>query len=432
VSEKVAVVGGGISGLSAAYFILERGFCVELFEGTDQLGGLAATFDFNGLNIEKWYHFVCGGDHELIKLADRLGIGDKLRFQPTKTAFYYDGRYYPFGTPSDLLKFSPISLMSRFKFGLNITTSKYSKNWEKLDNVSAKEWLIERIGEKAYNVIWHPLLRVKFGNRYDRISAAWIWHRIHRVASSRKGLFSKEKMGYFMGGSQTLMTALENKVIELGGSIRLCSGVREIAKNDDTLELILDSGERLNFDKVVLAIPLPVAAETLKSLAPEFACALSSIDFVGVVCGIFRLKQKVTDAFWLNINDPRIAANGWIEYTNLNPLEEISPHKIVYIPFYVSLDDEWFSRDEAPLRSAFLAMLETVNPGLTESAVVDFRAFRSPYAQAICEVGFRDRVPSVKSPIENLFLLDSTQLYPSDRSLSSLIGLASKMVEDYF
>jgi len=429
---EVAVVGGGIGGLSAAYFALERGFSVELFEGTGHLGGLAGSFDFNGLTIEKYYHFICGGDLELVELAGRLGIGDKLRFQPTRTAFYYDGRYYPFGTPSDLVRFSPISLMSRLRFGLNITTCKYARSWAKLDNVSSKEWLIERIGEKAYNVIWNPLLKVKFGRHYDKISAAWIWHRIRRVASSRRGLFSKERMGYFVGGSQTLITALEGRIMELGGSIGLYSKVKEVVKKGNMLRLVFDSGKECNFDKVVLAIPLPVAAETVKSLAPGFALELSSIDFIGVVCGIFRLKEKVTDAFWLNTNDPRIAANGVIEYTNLNPLEEISPHKIVYVPFYVSLEDKWYSKDEESLRSAFLDMLKIVNPGLTESSVVAFRAFRSPCAQAICEVGFKDRVPPVKTPIENLFVLDSTQTYPCDRNLSSLIGLARKMVEDCF
>lgn len=431
-NERVAIVGGGISGLSAAYFGLQKGFSVDLYESTDQLGGLAASFSFNGLTIEKYYHFICMGDYKLIEFASRLGIDHKIKFQPIKTAFYYKGRYFPFGTPFDLLRFSPISLISRFKFGLNVTHSKYTEDWEKLDKISAKEWLCRYIGEKAYHVIWHPLLKLKFGNYYDRISAAWIWHRIHRVASSRKSLFSKEKMGYFVGGTQTLITEVEKKIRKLGGLIHLNSKIQKIGKNNNRFNLILDSGKQFDFDRIVLAIPLPIVTQIIKDLDPEYARKLSTIAFVGIACGIFRLRERVTDAFWLNINDPHIASNGLIEYTNLNPLKEIAEDEIVYIPFYVPVGDKLFSIDEESLRHKFFDVLKTVNPSLTENTIVGFRVFKAPHAQAICTVGFKNKVPSIATPIKNLFLLDSTQLYPSDRVLSNLIGISEKMIEDNF
>lgn len=431
-SKKIAVVGGGISGLSATYFALKKGFSVNLFESTDRLGGLAASFDFNGLTIEKYYHFICGGDHNLIEFANRLGIGNKIQFQPSNTALYYNGRYYPFSTPLDLVKFAPIPLSSRLRFGLNILYSKYTKEWEKLDKISGKEWLCQHIGENAYKVIWHPLLKIKFGNYYDQISAAWVWHRIHRVATSRKGPFSKERMGYFLGGSQALIDGAKNEIEQLGGRIHLNSKVQKITKTSHGFQLIQDSGEQSDFDRIVLAIPLPAAARIIKDLDPGYARNLSSVVFFGVVCGVFRLREKINDAFWLNINDSRIAANGLIEYTNLNPLEEISPDKIVYIPLYVPFEDEWFSMNTESLRDNFFEMLKIIKPDLTERAIVDFRVSKSPHAQAICTTGFKERVPSITTPIKNVFLLDSTQVYPSDRALSALIGLAEKMVEANF
>jgi protoporphyrinogen oxidase len=431
-SKKIAVVGGGISGLSSAYFSLKKGFNVDLFESTDRLGGLAASFDFNGLTIERYYHFICGGDDKLIELANNLGIGDRIKFYPSKTSIYYNGQYYPFATHLDLLRFSPIPLNSRLKFGFHILYSKYRKGWEKLDSISAKDWLCQHIGEEGYRVIWHPLLKIKFGKYYDRISAAWVWHRIHRVATSRKGPFSKEKMGYFEGGSQTLITKLQGKIEELGGKIHLRSEIQEIAKENEAFKLTLGSKEEAGFDRIVLAVPLPIAAQIIKNLNPGLSRQLSSVVFFGVVCGISRLKENITDAFWLNINDSRIAANGLIEYTNINPLEEISPDKIVYIPYYAPIEDNWFSMEEESLKQEFFNMLKIIKPDLTKNAVKDMRVHKSRHAQAICTVGFKDRVPPVETPIKNLYILDSTQVYPSDRALSPLIGLAEKMVEDFF
>ena len=430
--DKIAIVGGGISGLSTAYFALHKGFDINLYECSDRLGGFASSFDMAGVIIEKYYHFICRGDHHLIKLSNRLGIEHKIKFNASRTSFFYHGHYYPFSTPLDLIKFSPISLRSRLKFGQKFLSFRQIKAWEKLDRISGKEWLSKHIGEEAYEAIWDPLLKIKFGNHYDRISAAWVWHRIFRVSTSRKTPLSNEKMGYFEGGSSTLISAVTKQIEQLGGSIHLNSRVSKITKTNRSFQLTLESGQNVYSDRIVLAVPLPVAAGLLEELDPEFSLKISSIDFYGIVCGIFRLKEKVSDAFWLNINDSRIMANGLIEYTNLNPLEEINPHKIVYIPLYVPVDNEWFLMDEASLRDRFLSMLKILKPSLSENCVVDFRVSKSPYAQPICPTGFKDKVPPLALPKYIVFLLDSTQIYPSDRALSALVGLAEKLVDDHF
>lgn len=424
---KVGIVGGGISGLAAACFAQDKGYDVELIESAGRLGGLAASFDFNGLNIEKYYHFICGSDDDLVNFADKVGVGDKLHFEPTKLTFYYNGKFYPFGSPFNLMRFTPISFLSRIKFGLNVISSKYSKDWEKLDEISAREWLTKKIGKQAYEVIWHPLLKVKFGEYYDYISAAWIWHRIHRVATSRKGPFSKEKLGYFEGGSQTVIDAAEKKIEEKGGRILLKTRVQGIEKIDGKFRLQLSTGETQEYDKIILAVPLPVASKLVEPLDAVYADRLAGIDFIGVMCGIFRLKKRVSDAFWLNINDPRTESNGLIEYTNLNPLPEIAPHKIAYIPFYMPVSNPWFSRSESDMQGEFTHVLKTIRPDFSDDDIVDFRVFKSLHAQAICTQGFKYRVPSLSTPIDGMYLIDSTQLYPSDRSLSGLISLADQL-----
>ncbi len=430
--EKVAVVGGGISGLAAAYFALRKGYAVELHEETGEIGGLAASFDFQGLMIEKYYHFICGGDVSLLKFSRELGLGDKIRFRPTKTAFFHHGRYYPFATALDLIRFTPIAPFARIKFGLNFIKSKYLKAWAELDQISAKDWLCRTLGQKAYEVIWRPLLRVKFGEDEERISAAWIWQRIHRVASSRQSVFSREKMGYFVGGSRTLLSEIERTLKALGGGIWLNSGVQRISREDGKFKLMLRRGCRSGFDRVILAVPLPVAAQIIYDLNPDYAHQLAATKFIGISCGIFRLRRSVTPAFWLNINDPRIPTNGFIEYTNLNPIEEIWPDRIVYIPFYVPVDHRWYVMDEEAIKTEFLDMIRIVNPKVSPEAVVGFQVFRSPYAQAVCPLGFKKNVLQVRTPVRGLFLLDSTQLYPSDRVLSGLIGLTEKTVAEHF
>jgi len=432
VMQRVAIIGGGISGLAAAYFALGKGYAVDLFEKDDQWGGLAASFDFGGLSIEKYYHFICGGDRRLIALAGEIGLGSALRFRPTQTANFHNGRLYPFTSPLDLLRFRPIPLLSRIRFGFNIALSKYTKNWTELDGISAKEWLSRNVGTEAYEAVWQPHLKMKFGPYAEQISAAWIWHRIHRASSSRKGLFSPEKMGYFVGGSRTFLDKLVADISARGGRIHLRAELREIRKNGGTFKLVFPSSNEEGYAKVVLALPLPISAALLSALHPDYSRELRMIPFLAIVCGVFRLKKKVSDAFWLNISDPRIASSGFIEYSNLNPLSEAAPETVLYIPSYVGTEDRLCQLDQDSLKAELFPVLRAVKPDLETADVVDFRAFKHPYAQAVCSVGFKDKIPEYVTPLEDLYILDSTQLYPADRNLSALIVNAEKLIAGHF
>jgi len=75
---KVAVIGAGAMGLAAAYHALNAGHEVAVYEGDKIAGGMAAHFDFDGLSIERFYHFVCKADKPLFDLMAELGIGDKI------------------------------------------------------------------------------------------------------------------------------------------------------------------------------------------------------------------------------------------------------------------------------------------------------------------------------------------------------------------
>jgi len=428
-TERVAVIGGGISGLSAAYFALRKGYAVDLFEKDDQWGGLASSFDLGGTPVEKYYHFICGGDARLIDLARELGLESRLTFRPSRTSNFYNGKLYPFSTPADLLGFRPISVLSRLRFGANIAASKIRRTWRKLDDIPARDWLLRRIGRDAYQAVWHPLLKIKFGPYFDRVSAAWIWHRIHRAASSRRGLFAREKIGYFQGGSRTLISEMVKTIAAMGGRLHLETEIRGVEKRGNQV-CRLDASPPVPADyrRLVLALPLPVSSRILAKLSPEYAAELSRIPFLAIICGVFRLKKRVTEAFWLNINDPAIPSSGFIEYSNLNPLPDIAPDHLLYIPFYVSADDPYATLDPSALRDELFGMARAVNPSLSPADIADFRLFKSPFAQAVCLTGFSRRIPPSATPVANVYLLDSTQLYPADRNLSGLIANAEKMI----
>jgi protoporphyrinogen oxidase len=424
---KIAIVGGGISGISAGYFLSKQGHKVTVFERDDVPGGLASSFDFGGAFIERYYHFICAGDEDLIKLCDELGLQRKLQWRDSSMNFFYDDKLYPFGTPLNLLFFGPVSFLGRIRFGLHVMYAKSIKSWQRLESESAEAWLTRYIGKQAFDVIWQPLLKIKFGEYASEVAASWMWHRIHRVATSRKKFMQREMLGYLSGGTKMVLDALIERIEQAGGTVRTSAKVSSIKLEEGVARGIRCGGEDHEFDAVVSTVAPPLLVRMLPSTCSEFQNALARIKYIGVVCMILKLSRPITDAFWTNVNDPRISFNGIIEYTNLNPRPDIQGSKIAYIPYYLKTTNERYAYKDEDVLEEYSKAIRLVSPDFNPTWIEDWRVFRDPYAQAICSTNFSELVPEQKTPIDGLYMIDSTQLYPSDRTISGMIGLAETL-----
>jgi len=417
---RVGIIGAGISGLSTALALAKAGHEVKVFQREAELGGLIATFDFDGVDIEHFYHFLCTSDVPFFRLCQELEISDHLRFEEASTGFYYDGAPYNFHSPLDLLTFPGLPFLQRIRLGLFALEARKRRSWMELDEIAAKPWLIERLGRKTYEVIWEPLLEMKFGDFHDQISAAWIWHRIHRVARSRG------RLGYLEGGTKLLLDALHARLNALGVRIHAGRPVTRIRVEGDRIAgLAFDGHDDYDCDRIVSTVPLKVLAGLLPEGWEAYAADLSRIDYIGVVCASLKLRRPVSRHFWYNVHDKNIPFNGIIEYTNLNPMREHDFH-LVYVPYYVSTDRPAYAMDDDGVVRQSWEALKRMNPALTDADLLDSHVARTPYAQAICPTGFLNRLPDHISPLRGLRLLDSTFLYPEDRTQSGHVRLAQE------
>ncbi len=421
---RIGIIGAGISGLSAALALRKRGHEVSIFQREAALGGLIGTFDFDGLQLEHFYHFLCQTDTGYFNLCRELGLEDRLRFTRARTGFYYEGALFPFSTPLDLLRFTPIPFSQRLRFGLFALEARLRQEWTQLDELTAKPWLIDRLGRRAYDVIWDPLLALKFGPHYDAISAAWVWHRLHRVAQS------KGRMGYLEGGTALLLDTLIKRLASDGVTIQTNCPVKTIeTENGQVAGLSFEGRPTFACDRVISTVPLSVLAELLPAGWEDYAAQLRRIQYIGVVCLVLKLKRPVSNNFWLNVNDTRAPFNGIIEYTNLNPLQGKHGH-IVYVPYYVSTDHPYYAMDDATLFTHSRQALKLINSSLKDTDVLAHHITRAPYAQAICTTGFLKLMPNHLAPLKGLHLLDSTFLYPEDRTQSGHILKANACADD--
>ena len=422
------MIGGGLAGLAASYDLVQTGFHVTLLEAAADFGGLASSIRLEGEPVERFYHFICRSDRHLLELVDELRLGAELSWQQTRTAFYFNGTSHAFGSPFDLIRFSPIPYSQRLRFGMHVLSSRFRDQWKWLDQVPAKPWLIECIGERAYDVIWHPLLKVKFGDYHDKISAAWVWHRIWRVAASRRSLFERETFGCLTHGTATVVDAMVSWLRQHpNASVHTNARVRPLALKDGRVVAVKTETAEFPCDAVVSTVALPQLGRLVPEQRDAYFESARGVEYLGVVCMLLSLKQRFSNNFWTNINDPRISFNGVIEQTALNRSLRDRGVNVLYVPFYLRTSEPRYAASDQALLEEYLPMLRVVNPRFDQSWIKDCRVFRAPYAQPVFTTNFASRVPSHHTPIRGFYVTDSTQFYPEDRTISAAIEQGRKV-----
>lgn len=422
--KQVAVIGAGAMGLAAAYHLLKDGHHVTVFEADRVPGGMAAHFDFEGLSIERFYHFVCRADLPLFELLEELGLGDAMRWRDTSMGFYYDGRLYPWGEPLALLRFPGLGLLSKLRYGLHAFTSTRRSDWSGLDGVRADQWLRRWVGEEGYRVCWERLFRLKFFEYSERISAAWIWSRIKRIGTSRRSM-RQEQLGYIEGGSETLVSRLVQRVGKLGGNLRLGTPVSRIAIENGAVSGVVPRGGALErFDAVISTIAIPYAAEMLTDLPHDLLARYRALPNIGVVCVVHKLNKSVTPHFWVNINDRRFEIPGIVEFSRLR---DTGDHHVVYVPYYMPQIHEKFAWPDSRFVEETTRYLCTLNPRLTRDDFLAVKVGRLRYAQPVCGPRFLENLPPISPGIEGLQVADTSYYYPEDRGISESVRLAKEM-----
>lgn len=422
---RAAVLGAGPMGLVAALDLLERGYAVDVYERDDRIGGMSASFDFDGTEIERYYHFICKPDQPMFRLLERLDLADRLRWVDTKMGFFYNGKLYDWGTPKALLAFDGLGMVSKIRYGLHALRARSITDWRRLDRVAATDWVRRWVGERGYDVLWRSLFDLKLHEYADRTSAAWIATRIRRVALSRRSA-SQESLGYLEGGSAVLLAALEREIRKLGGRIHLRTPVERVVVDAGRVVGVETAAGLQRHAAVISTVPLPYVPNLVPDLPAAFADRIARIENIPVACVILKIDGRFTDKFWTNINDPRIGFPGIIEYTNLNPLDGST---IVYAPFYMpKTHPKWRVRNEVLIEDAIEA-LRLIDPGFDRGRLRAAHCHRYEFAQTICPPGFFDAMPPLATPIAGLIVADTGSYYPEDRSISESAALAHRLAD---
>ena len=426
---RIAVVGGGFSGMAAAEALLARGAQVHVFEKQSQLGGEVATREIGNTFVEYYYHHCFSSDHHLLASAERLGVTDKLTWVDSTMGFYWEGQLLPFNGPVDVLRFKPLNPLQRFRLGLSVLYLQKRKRWQPFQDISAADWMRRFCGDRVFDTIWGGLLKAKFGEDWHRVSMAWLWARIHVRASSRSKGMAKEQLGYFDNSFRTLVDAFGRRIEELGGHIHLEAPAERIIVENGRARGIVVGGERRDFDLVLAAVHTPIFLHLTPDLPDEYRERLGSIEYKGASCLLLELDRRMSPYYWLNISAEELPFTALVEQTNLLPPEAYGGSHLLYVARYMSPKDPLMRMETAALFEHYLPFLQQVYPEFSRDMVKNMWSGGDPFAQPLIEVGYQRKKPELRTPISHLYLANTTLIYPEDRGINYSIRLGQEVAE---
>jgi len=425
---KTGVLGGGLTGLTAAYELAKRGHEVLLLEKAPYLGGQASTFKVEGTPLERYYHHIFTGDVDMMDLIEELGLSDRMLWLASKVGFFHEGQIYDFVTPMDLLRFQPLGFWQRIRAGLVTLYLQRFGDWRDLEDSTAQDWMRRYAGQQAYEVIFAPLLRAKFGEYFDQVTMAWLWSKFKdRVGSRSKGM-TQELLGYMQGSFQPFIDALASRIRAMGGRILTDTPVERLTIEDLKVKSVT-GGDVWPVDQVIATVPSFVLLEIAPDLPEEYASRLREVSYQSALCLVLKMKHSLSRIYWLNISDPAFPFVGAIEHTNLIPAEKYNGKHILYLSNYVSQGDPLYPASAEELFPHYLPFLRKINPEFEKDWVEEMWLFREDAAQPIITCGYSRRVPAYQTPVRGLYLANTTQIYPQDRGMNYSVRLGKVVSE---
>jgi protoporphyrinogen oxidase len=426
--RKILIIGGGFTGLTAAYKLSrDQNFSITLVESSDRLGGLAAGFPLLRTSLEKTYHHFFLTDTCLRQLAAELGLNDKLMWCESSVGIFRDGKIHSFKTPLDLLRFTPCRFPDRLRTGLTALFLKYRKDWRGLTAWPAHAWMARACGGSAMETIWTPLLKGKFDRYYQKVSMAWLWARIHIRANSRSG-GSGEKLGYFRGGFNVVTSALETELRKHGVNIRTGATVEKILPDERAAVI---NGETVPFDFCVFTGPSSAFARLLPAdeFLNDYNQKLRSIEYLGAVCLVFTSNQNLGDFYWVNVNEPGAPFLVFLNHTRLVDRSFYGGKNIYYIGAYLPPEGRMFSLPDDELAKLWFGYLPRLFPEFDAAGVNERHIFRFRAAQHIVDTDYEKKIPDYRTPLPGVFLANFSQIFPEDRGTNFAVREGFKIAD---
>lgn len=427
---KIAIIGAGFTGLSAAYQLVKNGHEVTVFEKDPQPGGLAIGFKEKSWDwtFEKHYHHWFTNDKFILGLARE--IGHKIIIKRPESSVYVDNKTFQFDSPKEVLLFPKLPLIDRVRMAAVVGAIRYNPFWKPLEKINASTFLPKAMGKKAYEMIWEPQFLNKFGRSADNVSLAWLWARIAKRTSS---------LAYPEGGFLSFANHLVKAIEERGGKVIFNSEIVEVRENGSVVTVKRKMENETNstssrqkwkmetYDRVIFTLSSFLFLKITPQLPADYKSKFKSLKNLGATNLVLRLRKPFLkgSTYWLSVCDTSSPVMAVVEHTNFMNKKYYNNEHLVYLGNYYETDDPRFLMTKEKKLKQADPFLKKINPNYRKD-LIGYEFFKAPYAQPVIPTNYSKIIPPMTTPLKNVFLANMQQVYPWDRGTNYAVELGEK------
>jgi sialic acid synthase SpsE/protoporphyrinogen oxidase len=246
--KKVYVLGGGVTGLAVAYELLKRGQKVEIIEKSSSLGGLAKTLRWKGRPIDMGPHIYHTPDKDIEDywLKEFEGLFHERDHWAKNLK---DGKFYDYPISREFINSLPEDLTKKINNDLaktDLDALAKANNYYEYTRALAGETLQELFFTQYPEKLW--------GMSTKELDANWAPKRV-QITEERRAFYDGQWSAVGNEGSGTIVSSLEEKIINLGGVFKLNEAVERINKNDGgVIDCIITDSREIHIMPVDLVI----------------------------------------------------------------------------------------------------------------------------------------------------------------------------------
>ncbi|HEY8733180.1 MAG TPA: NAD(P)/FAD-dependent oxidoreductase [Puia sp.] len=407
IKKKVAIIGAGPAGLTAAYLLSKAGQDVTVFEADPgYVGGISRTETYKGNHFDIGGHRFFSKSQEVEDFWTEI-LGNDLLVRPRSSRIYYNHTFfaYPLAAREALKK---LGVMKSF---LCVFSYLYAKVFPVRNPVNFEDWVTNQFGRRLFNIFFKTYTEKVWGISCKEISADWAAQRIKGLSLSSAIIYAlfpsrENKKGgriktlidsfrYPRKGPGMMWEVCASKSQLMGASILKNTRVEKLYKAGDKWELEVQTGLRISgFDEVISSAPLreivPSIFPKLNERALTAAKKLCYRDFITVIL-IAKEKNAFNDN-WIYIHDPSVKVGRIQNFKSWSPEMVADPSQACYGLEYFCFDgDGLWNMDDSGLinlgkmeiAQIGLAAMEDISDGYVVRQKKAYPVYNSDYKQNV-------------------------------------------------
>lgn len=296
-SNKMVILGAGISGLSCAYFLKKKGFDVCILEKEKTFGGVIQTHTEKGYICENGPNTVILGKPELRNLIENLGLNELMIFPSAAAKNRYILRYKKLlkipSKPNDFFTTRSLSIFGKIRILFEPFIAPLPNGADQ----TVAEFTTRRFGKEVYKNFINPFVAGIYAGDAATLSTRYGFKLLYELEQTHKSIIKgflarakerKEKkqtqsIFSFPEGIKQLTIALEK---ELKNNIQYHSTVSAITYSENKYKIsYTQHGEEKNIttQKIISTIPAYALAESIQTLCSVTSEKLKQLEYVPIV-----------------------------------------------------------------------------------------------------------------------------------------------------